>query len=234
MRKLLNRYRNRAKKLNYMNGKSKRPIIHKSTGLSIWISICMLIVSIVAALVSVSTLYIYYQQHQRELRRDKLEQANLVLTYVPHESNIFFKIANSEDKWNAPYRMIVHTRIENLSEKPITITEFQIETSNLLYTSSKTSNPGKGAYQVYRRTRFNNLVTINIPIADNQLRPLMIIEPWGAREGIIFFIYQHPIKDSQITGTLKAITTRGEFSTKVKVFNAETYFDEASKQPPLS
>lgn len=187
-----------------------------------WVSIAGLLVTLFAAIISLSNLYLFYNQQERDKERVKREQPNLIVSSNAH-NNYFFQLKNREDNWDAKNRIAIFAQLENLSEKPITITRFDLNTDIGTFVTTSSIEAEEKSYEIYRESTSRGYTATTLPLGKRQLKPITILEPWGAKDGYIFFVTNEDIPVNELKGTLIVKTTRGEFKTQVNIWNSEWY-----------
>lgn len=133
---------------------------------------------------------------------------NLQIYQRPKAPSYYFPAENNADNYVAPYRLVSWIRLENLSERPITIVEFHIKPIGYDRLISTVSSESVSSYTIAQTPDGKRRT---IPVADNHLKPLIMIEPFGAREGFVFFPMCPEIKEDCIKANLTVLTTRGTF-----------------------
>lgn len=185
----------------------------------IWTAIIAIIAILGFALSAIN----YYQQKDAD-------KPNVVVSQLGQDS-VSFEPVQGTDGWKNPYRVICNIRLENLSNKPITITQFELFYDGHRYVSNSRIKASKNQYIIYRSSASDTIPAYKWfdDIGKEQLLPLFIIEPWGAREGFVFFITDEQLANDETKGQLVVDTTRGKFKCDTSLYTAKYYYEDILK-----
>jgi hypothetical protein len=182
----------------------------KGSGITTFIAIAGLIIGIINGWVSYNK-YLAEQPHLQIIQA----QGNASVFALREDANL------EKDPYHAG-DAVIWIRIENNSEKPMTISEFALDyritdSSNYRYLSTSTTVLNENE-SVILNTKRNTLGSLYKLAPAKQLCPIFTIQPYDAKEGHIFFPHSIYTNDKNITANLIIHTTRGEFTQPITIF----------------
>lgn len=136
-----------------------------------------------------------------------LGKTNLRLDLTSNEANWLFTPLDP-DGYEFPSRCSIHLSIINLSNMPVSITEFHLKIGDSIYVS-KHSTKADDVYHIMDKMGRNILT---LPVGKEQILPPTLLQPRSAKAGFVFFLLN---ECSNCDATLTAVTPQKNFSVKV-------------------
>lgn len=135
---------------------------------------------------------------------------------------VYFPVKFEQDTYDSPNRIAIFIRIENLSEKPNSILEFELEIPGYQKLISDSYADPLESYTIFKR----NISTVKsidtlIPVGKNQIKPIFVLSAYEAKEGMAFFPFVPDIKEEKLEGIFTVITSRKNFRTTVQIEKAK-------------
>lgn len=169
---------------------------------SIWISL-------IAVTVSTLSFLLHFKKYRSE--RPKLT------AIANPEGTYFFPVTDADkntDHYQSPFRIIVNLTLVNESDRPITIIEYKLYDGNFGSLNPLISTQFMNANDSYTVESTNHSSKV-IKIHNNHLKPIFVIEPYGAAQGFVFFPNVPIIHGNDLLANLVVETSRGSFNELV-------------------
>jgi hypothetical protein len=126
-------------------------------------------------------------------------------------ANIFFKITPDVDGYNCSARCAFYVRIENQSAKPLTIVEYRM-TLGKTQSISNMNTVANESYEILTWSVSNTQsASYTSYIGKQQLLPPLTIEPYGCKQGFLFFLTNYISLGATSEVPLEIISTRKTF-----------------------
>lgn len=133
------------------------------------------------------------------------------------KANIFFKTTPDVDGYNCTSRCAFYVRIENQSAKPITIVEYRMN----LGKAESISNMNTVANESYEILTWaissDQSASYTSYIGKQQLLPPFTIEPYGCKQGFLFFLTNCDSLGTTSEVPLEIISTRKTFQVMAPI-----------------
>lgn len=136
-----------------------------------------------------------------------LGKTNLRLDLTSNETNWLFTPLDP-DGYESPSRCSIHLSIINLSNMPVSVTEFHLKIGDSVYVSKHLPK----ADDVYRVVDKMGRNILTLPIGEEQILPPTLLQPRSAKAGFVFFLLN---ECCNCDATLTAVTPQKNFSVKV-------------------
>lgn len=136
-----------------------------------------------------------------------LGKTNLRLDLTNNETNWLFTPLNP-DGYEFPFRCAIHLSIINLSNMPVSITEFHLKIGDSVYVSEHLTK----ADDVYHVVDKMGRKVLTLPVGKEQILPPTLLQPQETKTGFVFFLLN---ECSNCDATLTAVTPQKNFSVKV-------------------
>ena len=136
-----------------------------------------------------------------------LGKTNLRLDLTSNETNWLFTPLDP-DGYEFPSRCSIHLSIINLSNMPVSVTEFHLKIGDSVYVSKHLTKADDVYHVVDKMGR--NILTL--PVGEEQILPPTLLQPRSAKAGFVFFLLN---ECCNCDATLTAVTPQKNFSVKV-------------------
>lgn len=136
-----------------------------------------------------------------------LGRTNLHLDLISNETNWLFTPLDP-DGYEFPSRCSIYLSMINLSNMPVSVTEFHLKIGDSVYISNHSTKADDVYYVVNKMGR--NVLTL--PVGEEQILPPTLLQPQETKTGFVFFLLN---ECSNCDATLTAVTPQKNFSVKV-------------------
>ena len=134
-------------------------------------------------------------------------RTNLHLDLTSNETNWLFTPLDP-DGYEFPSRCSIHLSIINLSNMPVSITEFHLKLGDSVYVSEHLTK----ADDVYHVVDKMGMNILTLPVGKEQILPPTRLQPQETKTGFVFFVLN---ECCNCDATLTAVTPQKNFSVKV-------------------